>query len=96
LFDEHDGEAAEAERTSPVAKAKVSTAARHKASTQRIDRGNGEAHPVHSFRTLLGDLVTLSRNTVCFAGQKMLTIATTPTPIQRRTLTLLGAELIAE
>jgi hypothetical protein len=94
LFDDHDGAAA-AERTSPVAKAKVSTAARHKASTQQVDSGDGETHPVQSFRTLLGDLATLSRNTVCFAGQKMLTVPTTPTPIQRRAFRLLGAELTA-
>jgi hypothetical protein len=93
LFDDHDHAAAEAGRTSPVAKAKVSKAAHRKASTQRIDLGNGESHPVHSFRTLLADLATLTRNTVCFAGQKVLTVQTTATPLQRRALSLLGVVL---
>jgi hypothetical protein len=95
LFDDHDRAAAEAGRASPVAKAKVSKAANRKASTQRVDVGHGESHPVHSFRTLLGDLATLTRNTVCFAGQKMLTVHSTATPVQRRALNLLGVELPA-
>jgi hypothetical protein len=95
LFDDHDGETAQTERTSPVAKAKVSKAAYRKASTQHIEVGDGEVQPVHSFRTLLGDLATLTRNTVCFGGQKMLTVLSTPTPVQRRAFTLLGVELAA-
>ena len=98
LFDDHDRAAAEAARTSPVAKAKASKAARRKAASQRVDYGDGEAslaHPIHSFRTLLGDLATLTRNTVCFAGQKTLTVQSTPTPVQRRALSLLGVELAA-
>jgi hypothetical protein len=90
LFDDHDRAAAEAERTSPVAKAKVSKAAQRKASSQRVDAGDGETQPVHSFRTLLADLGTLTRNTVCFGGQKMLTVQATATPVQRRALNLLG------
>jgi CheY-like chemotaxis protein len=54
LFDDHDRAAAEVERTLPVAKAKVSKAARRKASTQHVDVGDGESRPEHSFRTLLG------------------------------------------
>jgi hypothetical protein len=95
LFDDHDHAAAEAGRASPVAKAKVSKAAYRKASTQRTEVGDGEVQPVHSFRTLLDDLATLARNTVCFGGQKMLTVQTTPTPVQRRALSLLGVELAA-
>jgi Transposase DDE domain len=95
LFDDHNRAAAEAGRTSPVAKAKVSKAAQRKASTQRVDVGGGESHPVHSFRTLLDDLATLTRNTVCFGGQKTLTVPSTPTPIQRRALSLLGVQLAA-
>jgi hypothetical protein len=78
-----------------VAKAKVSKAAQRKASTQWVDGADGDTHPVHSLRTLLGDLATLTRNTVCFGGQKMLTVQSTATPIQRRTLSLLGVELAA-
>jgi hypothetical protein len=95
LFDDHDRAAAEAARTSPVAKAKVSKAAQRKPSTQRVDAGDGETQPVHSFRTLLADLGTLTRNTVCFGGQKMLTVQATATPVQRRALNLLGVELDA-
>jgi Transposase DDE domain len=95
LFDDHDRAAAEAARTSPVAKAKVSKAAQRKASTQRVDAGNSETQPVHNFRTLLADLGTLTRNTVCFGGQKMLTVQATATPVQRRALNLLGVELDA-
>ena len=95
LFDDHDRAAAEAGRASPVAKAKVSKAACRKASTQRIEVGDGDVQPVHSFRTLLDDLATLTRNTVCFGGQKMLTVQTTPTPVQRRAFSLLGVELAA-
>jgi hypothetical protein len=36
------------------AKAKVSKASYRKALRQRIDGGDGEIHPAHSFRTLLG------------------------------------------
>src|SRR6266700_2134022 len=60
LFDDHDRAAGEALRTSPVAKAKVSPAAQRKANKKRTDDGQ----PVHSFRTLLADLATLTRNTV--------------------------------
>lgn len=95
LFDDHDRAAAETGRSSPVAKAKVSKAAYRKASTQRVDVGDGESHPVHSFRTLLADLATLTRNTVCFDGQKMLTIQSTASLVQRRALSLLGVELAA-
>jgi hypothetical protein len=95
LFDDHDRAAAEAGRSSPVAKAKVSQAAQRKASTQHVDVGDGEIHPVHSFRTLLGDLATLTRNIVCFGGQKMLTVQSTATPVQRRAFSLLGVELAA-
>jgi hypothetical protein len=95
LFDDHNRAAAEAGRTSPVAKAKVSKAAYRKASTQRVDGSDGESHPVHSFRTLLVDLATLTRNTVCFGGQKMLTVQSTASPMQRRALSRLGVELAA-
>src|SRR6185295_12868667 len=59
LFDDHDREAALAQRASPVAVARVSPAAAAKARTRRTD----DDRPVHSFRTLLADLATLTRNT---------------------------------
>jgi hypothetical protein len=48
---------------------------------------------VHSFRTLLGDLATLTRNTVCFGGKTTLTVHATPTPVQHQAFSLLGVEL---
>jgi len=62
LFDDHDPAAGEALRASPVAKAQPSPAAKRKAKTKRTDDGL----PVHSFRSLLADLATLTRNTVRF------------------------------
>jgi hypothetical protein len=47
-----------------VAKARPSPAARYKAAGKRTDPEHGEPLPVHSFRTLLGDLATLTRNVV--------------------------------
>jgi hypothetical protein len=95
LFDDHDRASAETGRTSPVAKAEVSKAAHRKASTQRSELGNADVQPVHSFRTLLDDLATLTRNTVCFGEHKTLTIHATPTPVQRRAFSLLEVELAA-
>ncbi len=57
--------------------------------------GDGVSHPVHSFRTLLLDLATLTRNTVCFGGKKMLTVQSTASPAQHQALSLLGIELAA-
>jgi hypothetical protein len=60
LFEDHDREAAEALRDSIVAPAPRSTAARDKDQTKRTTEGL----PVHSMRTLLADLGTLSKNLV--------------------------------
>jgi hypothetical protein len=95
LFDDEDKAAAEALRTSPVAKAQVSKAARKKACTRLSDPAHGAVLPVHSFRTLLADLGTLTKNTVCFGGKSELTVLAKPTPVQHRALGLLGAELAA-
>src|ERR1700761_3943254 len=95
LFDDHDRASAEASRASQVAKAQASKAAYRKASTQRSETTDGDTQPVHSFRTLLDDLATLTRNTVCFGEHKTLTIHATPTPVQRRAFSLLEVELAA-
>jgi len=95
LFDDEDKAAAEASRTSPVAKARISEAARKKACSRLSDPAHGEVLPVHSFRTLLADLGTLTKNTVCFGGKSELTVLAKPTPVQHRALGLLGAELAA-
>jgi hypothetical protein len=86
LFDDHDRAEADAQRASPVAKAHVSEAARRKAKTKRTDDGL----PVHSFRSLLADLATLTRNKVRFAKRQAMTMLATPTPVQQRAFTLLG------
>ena len=44
--------------------------------------------PVHSFRTLLKDLATLTRNQVR-VGEQTLQMMATPTPVQERALQLL-------
>jgi hypothetical protein len=93
LFDDEDKAAAEASRISPVAKAQVSEAARKKACARLKDPAHGEVLPVHSFRTLLADLGTLTKNTVCFGGKSELTVLAKPTAVQRRALGLLGVEL---
>ena len=93
LFDDEDNAAAEALRASPVAKAQVSDAARKKACTRLSDPAHGEVLPVHSFRTLLADLGTLTKNTVCFGGRSELVVLAKPTSVQHRALRLLGADL---
>src|SRR5204863_8611202 len=84
LFEDHDRDAGAALRASPVAKAQVSPAAKRKAKTKRTD----DALPVHSFRSLLQDLATLTRNTVRFARAASFPLLATPTAIQRRALEL--------
>ena len=87
LFDDHDKAAAEAARTSIVAKAKRSKAADRKALTKRTDDGL----PVHSFRSLLGDLATVTQNTMAMVGQPDATFVLYPqlTPVQARAFQLL-------
>ena len=95
LFDDENKAQAEAARSSPVAKARVSEAARKKACTRLSDPAHGEELPVHSFRTLLADLGTLTKNMVRFGGASELTVLAKPTPVQQRALRLLGADLAA-
>ena len=86
LFDDHDPTAAQAQRNSPVAKARVSEAARRKAQTKQTDDGL----PVHSFRSLLANLATLTRNQVRFGKGQTMTMLATPTTLQDRAFHLLG------
>ena len=58
LFDDHQPEAAC--RESVVAPAQPSPAAKQKASTKRTE----DDQPVHSLRTLLDDLATITKNQV--------------------------------
>ena len=57
LFQDHDRAAAAKQRTSVVAKAEISSAARHKKARGQTDEGL----QVHSFRTLMAALATASR-----------------------------------
>src|SRR6201988_361859 len=90
LFAEPQPAAREAQRTSPVAKAEPSPAARRKAGRKRTEPTDGEPLPVHSFRTLLGDLATLTRNVIRLGRDRLTTILATPTRTQHRALDLLG------
>jgi len=76
-------------RTDPVAPATRSPHALAKISRQRNDDGQ----PVHSFATLLGELATLTRNTVVFTGGVRVTKLATPTPLQRRAFQLIGTPI---
>ena len=92
LFDDHDRAAAQARRRSPVAKATVSPAAQRKAASKRTEDG----HPVHSFRTLLTDLATITRNTVRFGTDLGATVLATPTALQKHAFDLLAVAPAAE
>jgi hypothetical protein len=89
LFDDHDRAAGEALRSSPVAKAKPSPAAKRKANKKHTDDGL----PVHSFRTLLADLATLTRNIVKCGNAPEMALLARPTEIQQRAFDLLGIKL---
>jgi hypothetical protein len=86
LFDDHDRPAAEAQRISPVAKAEPSPAAKRKAASKRTEPVATATLPLHSFRTLLSDLATLTRNVVGFGGRTLSVVTTVPTDLQRTAL----------
>jgi hypothetical protein len=72
----------------PVAPAQRSAKALRKARSQRLEDGS----PVHSFRTLLGELKTLTRSRVRPPDAPAAAIfdkVSTPTPFQVRALALL-------
>ncbi len=88
LFHDHDADAAEAERASPVDPARRSEAARAKAGSKRTPDGL----PAHSFRSLLADLATLTRNRVrpAVPGAATADTLARPTPLQAKAFRLLG------
>ncbi|HET7446978.1 MAG TPA: IS1634 family transposase [Methyloceanibacter sp.] len=88
LFDDHDRAAAEAARSSIVAKAERSNAGKRKVATKRTDDGL----PVHSFGSLLTDLATVTRNTMALTKAKDATFVLYPklTPAQSRAFELLA------
>jgi hypothetical protein len=83
------------QRTSPVAKARPSPAARNKAVSKLTDPAYGEPLPVHSLHTLLADLATLTRNTVRLGYDRLDVPLAAPTKLQRRALDRLGVSLTA-
>jgi hypothetical protein len=93
LFDDHDPDAAAKSRPNMVAPAERSEAAKRKARTKMTD----DNLPVHSFRTLLLDLGTITKNTMKVKRpgnepavfQKL----ACPTPLQQRAFELLGVKL---
>jgi hypothetical protein len=73
--------------TDPVAKASRSATAQHKAATKRTTTGQ----PAHSFRSLLADLATQTRNTIALPGtDATFDRPTEPTDLQARALNLAG------
>ena len=88
LFQDDDREGARSARASPVAPARVSASARDKAGAKTTPDGL----PVHSFRTLLEDLATLTLNEVSLPGnpELALPLLATPTQLQAKALELLG------
>ena len=90
LFDDHDPQAGEQRRHSVVAPAKRSPAALAKAARKRT----ADDLPVHSFRTLLTDLGTLTVNTLQVADTgARFPLQTQPTEVQQRCFELLGVTL---
>ncbi len=87
LFDDHDPMGAKAKRDSIVSPAKPSNAAQKKASTKKSQDGL----PVHSFRTLLSDLATITSNKVENKAHGLSFVRLTrPTPVQHKAFDLLG------
>src|SRR3954467_10331132 len=88
LYEDDERAGAEALRDSIVGPAQRSPAALSK-QTRGI---TPDGLPVHSFRSLLADLATLTRNTVttALAGAGDLTVYARPTPVQQKAFALLG------
>jgi hypothetical protein len=87
LFDDEYLEEANASRASPVAKAVRSEHAKAKDASKQAEDGL----PVHSFRTLLKDLGTLTYNITHTAlnPEVKITLTTRPTPLQDKAFKLL-------
>lgn len=90
LFDDEFIEEARADRPNVVLKANRSEAAKDK----DLSKHSTDALPVHSLRTLIKDLATLTLNlahTTLNPAAKLL-ITTRPTPVQEKAFRLLGAD----
>jgi transposase len=91
LFDDHDKPDGEARRESIVKPARRSQSAEHKATTKLNEQGLA----VHSFRSILADLATLTLNRIQPGDPALPTFCklTNPTPIQKKAFSLLGLKL---
>ena len=89
LLDDHDPTVAEGGQPSPVAPAPPAPATGTKAGVPNVPP---DGLPVHSFRTLLADLATLTRNRVQPAGAAPTDVLALPTPVQDRAFRLLGVK----
>jgi len=88
LFDDDDRPQRESKRKSVVSPAQRSDSAERKDRTKQTPAGQ----PVHSFRTLLDDLATLTDNHVR-SGDATFDLLATPTDLQSRALRLLHVTL---
>jgi transposase len=88
LFDDHQRAVAATARSSIVASAQRSNAARRKAATKRTD----DDLPVHSFQSLLAELATFTRNsmTVSAAPEDVFLLYPQHTLLQQRAFELLA------
>jgi len=92
LFEDDRKEEAEALRGSVVRPARRSPGALAKSQKRHTEDGM----PTHSFRSLLGDLATVTRNAVHLRPtDSTFTVCATPTPMQKKAFDLLGVSLHA-
>ena len=90
LFGDDDREAARARRPTPVERAEVSESAEAKAAAKQAPDGM----PVHSFRTLLAGLGTVTMNWMVLSTESNheIPVPAERAPLQRRASELLGAD----
>ena len=90
LFEDDDRQQARAKRTSPVQPVRISDRAKAKADTKTT----AEGFPVHSLKTLLADLATLTLNQVTLPTnpEQGFPMIAQPTPLQRKAFELLEVE----
>lgn len=91
LFDDEDHASVELARSSVVAPAQRSETAKKKAASKHT----AEGIPVHSFRTLLADLATITKNQIQpnLPDAPTFSKITLPTQTQKKALDLLGVSL---
>jgi transposase len=90
LFEDHDRESAAASRSSIVAPAQRSDAAKRKDQTRRTE----DDLPVQGFQDVLKDLATVCRNRIRIPNLKVaFDKITTPTPYQRQVFDLLDVTI---